>query len=68
MAKKKIVSTNNLRTKSPLHITLTVWLVLKVSTAPEWVWGAIGVLVLVAWISWFKDDYEEIDIFNDDKK
>jgi hypothetical protein len=72
MPKKKVISRQNIKPNPPTYSTLTLWLVLKVTEAPEWVWGAVGLLVVAVWIMWIYDSvtnaHEEVDIFNDDKK
>ena len=66
---KKVISTKNLPRKMPLHLTLTLWLVVKVFNAPEWIWGALGLLLVIAWVGWVhtvvNDKEEEVDIFKD---
>ena len=69
---KKVIDQKNFPRKLPLHMTLTLWLTLKVFNAPEWVWGAVGGLMAIIWIFCLYElgtvDEEKVDIFNDDKK
>jgi len=61
----KVVSRKNTTASLPITSTLVAILALDRWSAPGWVWGALGVIFLVAWISSIIKLYnqEEIDIF-----
>lgn len=50
MPKNKVIKMNNLPTRLPFVATLVYYLVLDRFNAPGWVWGAVGVLMLLVWI------------------
>lgn len=50
---KKVIEYQNLPAKPPLFGTLVVWLSLDRWHAAPWLWGAIGALMLLIWISYF---------------
>lgn len=50
MKKRKVISLNNLPVKLPLFQTLVTALALDYWNAPQWLWGALGLLFLVVWI------------------
>jgi hypothetical protein len=68
----KVISHKNFARRTPLHITLTLLLMLKVFNAPEWVWGAVGLLVVVLWIAFFyrcaTEDETVVNLFDDGTK
>ncbi|MGQ7868712.1 hypothetical protein [Sunxiuqinia sp. sy24] len=50
MKKRKVISLNNLPVKLPLFQTLVTWIALDYWNAPQWLYGALGLLFLVVWI------------------
>lgn len=58
----------NERPKLPVLGTAVVYLLLDKFNSPEWVWGAIGILLLIAWIVAIALIYkmDGIDIFDDE--
>lgn len=67
--KRKVISFNNLPTKPPVLATVVYITALKVYEAPEWLWGAFGLFLLVAWINsvYQITAQEKTDIFKEDK-
>jgi hypothetical protein len=65
--RKKVVSRKNQPTRLPLWQSLTCWLALEYSKAPEWLYGAAGFFFLVAWLAWILSFFreEEVDILAD---
>lgn len=65
--KKFKIDRKNLPTRLPIYNTLIIVIALDYWSAPDWLWGVLGTLVLIAWvsvlISFFKDDY--VDIFHE---
>lgn len=68
--KRKVISSKNLPTTIPISWTLVFAFALDKWNAPQWLWGAIGLLVLFAWIGTIttKIKEEEVDIFEEKKK
>jgi hypothetical protein len=66
--KRYVISSKNFKNRPPLQATMTFGMLLYLTNAREWVWGAVGLLFLLAWIvyfvEFFKYDNEEIDIFD----
>ena len=62
MKEKKVISSKNLPTRSPILSTLVYVLALSYWNAPQWVWGAIGVLLLIIWVTWIASWFLEEDI------
>jgi hypothetical protein len=67
MIKRKVIKYSNLPRKAPVWQTLVYFLALDRFHAPEWVWGAVGLLVLLIWIYFIVDvakyQNEETDVF-----
>jgi hypothetical protein len=70
MAKKYVIHSKNLPTKLPVWQTLTTWLALERGNAPEWLWGAAGLLFLTVWaVSIYGLIKEErIDVFEEEEE
>lgn len=70
MNKKQRISRKNLPWKNPLWVTLVSWMALDHWNAPDWCYGAVGVLMLLFWVgfiaSFFTD--EAVDIFECDQE
>lgn len=68
--KRKVISPKNLPVKYPIAWTLVFAFALDKWHAPEWLWGAVGFLVLISWIAAIslKIKVEEVDIFEEKKK
>jgi hypothetical protein len=65
MSKQKVVARKQLPAYPPVSLTLAIGLTLDRLHAPGWVWGAIGVYVVLVWIGWivcflFRDDPTEL--------
>ena len=52
MDTKKVISRKNLPTRMPLLGTIVYATALDYWNAPQWAWGAVGLLIVVAWIGW----------------
>lgn len=48
---RKTIKYSNIPTSLPLTPTATLYLLMDKFHSPQWLWGAIGLLVLVVWIS-----------------
>jgi len=48
--KKRVLKPNNLPTKLPFFQTLIAMIAMDYYNAPQWVCGAVGLYVLLAWI------------------
>lgn len=64
MKKTKVISYKSLPAKSPIQVTAVIWLVLDRMRAQQWAWGAMGVLVILIWVSYIygRITEEEIEI------
>ena len=64
---RKVISRNNLSFPNPTWVGVVVFLLLDRFNAPQWVFGALGllwVILLAIWVNdWFNSD--KIDIFKD---
>jgi len=70
MKVKKVIKSTSLPTKLPIWSTITTALALDYWNAPQWLWGAMGLLFLIGWISCiicFATE-EEIDLLKNDPK
>lgn len=47
---KQVISHRNLPRRAPVSFTLLAATSCKAFDAPEWAWGAVGLLVLLLWI------------------
>lgn len=70
MKKKKVIDRNELPARYPVVTTIVAFLALDYWKAPQWVWGAVGVLFLIIWIACIIAIYnqEEIEILPKDDK
>jgi hypothetical protein len=61
---RRTISPANLPMRPPLWITVMLWLLLDRVHASAFVWGVVGVLVLLAWIVWIYDmsTREDVDL------
>jgi hypothetical protein len=48
--KVKVIDTSNFPSRLPIFQTLTTWLALDRFNAPQWLWGAMGLLFTIIWI------------------
>ena len=63
----KKISSKNLPNRIPLAPT-AVWItILHYWNAPEWLYGFFILVLLAAWIKYFNDQEEFIDIFEEPK-
>lgn len=62
MKKKKVVSYQNERASPPWVQTAIVYLLLDKWHAPQWLWGAFGLLFLALWISQIIDMMHQIEL------
>jgi hypothetical protein len=70
MNERKVISGENLPMRMPLYATLLAWLVLDKVQAPGWLWGAIGLALVLLWIIWIIDVVyrKDVDIFTEENK
>lgn len=66
MKTRKVVHGKNLTMRCPLVATLVFWLVLDRLDAAGWVWGAVGVVLVIGWIAWIVDllNVDQVDVFD----
>ena len=69
MKKRNVIKSSNLRLRSPVMSGLIIYMALDKWNAPEWLWGVLGLLVLMWIITFIIDMFNttEIDLFADDK-
>ena len=67
MKKTTVLSPENLPTRFPIAWTLVYVFALDKWNAPQWLWGAVGLLILLMWIGAITQKIKEkrIDIFKD---
>lgn len=67
--KKKVISRTLMPTPIPVIHTLIIILALDFWNAPEWLWGVVGVYLLILWAGFFTRIFntEEVDIFAEPK-
>jgi hypothetical protein len=49
MKSRKVLSRKNIPSKLPIWNSLTCWLSLEYFKAPQWLYGAMGVLFVIIW-------------------
>ena len=62
MKSRKVLAWKNLPTRCPLMGTLVLWLLLDRLDAVGWVWGAVGVVMLIGWLGWIIDTFKDEQI------
>lgn len=69
MSKKKKIARSNLPVKFPIQLTVVVALALDYWNAPEWLIGAVSLLMVFLWIGVIKEvwEKEDVDLLNNDK-
>jgi hypothetical protein len=55
MKQKPVVDERNLPRKAPVNITLILIVGLRAFEAPQWSWGAIGVILAFLWFKYVRD-------------
>jgi hypothetical protein len=68
---KKVINSKNLPSRMPLLGTIVYATALDYWNAPQWAWGAVGLLIVVAWIGWIVAkvrEEEQDDIFETPQK
>lgn len=67
---KKVISRKNLPNKMPVTFTIVCFLAMDYWGAPQWLFGAIGLLVLLLWIGFFYSlvNNDEVDLFDATKE
>lgn len=65
MKTKLEISSNNLPIRSPISFTLLLYLVFDKWNVPEWIYGAVGFLLLLWFIGWIINVVKSrsVDIF-----
>jgi len=67
MKKRKVISNNNLRIRNPLWVMAILYLLFDKWDVPQWVYGAVGLLLLL-WLIVFLVDWfntTNVDIFKE---
>ncbi len=69
MESKKVINKKNLPSRIPLVGTIVYITALDYWNAPEWLWGVVGVIMVVGWVSFFfgLGTEKEIDLFVEKK-
>lgn len=67
MKEVKVISNKNLQSRLPLLSTLVTILALDYWKAPEWLWGCLGLLFLLMWITSIVRlvNEESVDVFEE---
>ena len=61
MKKRKVIDSNNLPTKMPLHLSLTIILIIKVFNTSELWCGVMYTLLALLWLSYIYRRFTETD-------
>lgn len=66
MKHRKVIKRSNFPTRLPVISTAIIYLLLKECNAPDWLWGAVGAIMLIIWVTsfWFLIIEEDVDIFS----
>jgi len=66
MESKKVISKKNLPIRSPILATVVYVLSMDYWNAPQWLWGAVGLLLVFIWIGWIISFFnqDEVDIMS----
>lgn len=69
MKPKKVLKANNLPSRYPIFPTIVTWLALDHWNAPQWMYGACGLLFVIFWLNAIYNNVtqEEIDLFKNDE-
>ena len=51
MKQRRVLSALDLPTRLPIMTTIVAWLLLDRLSAPGWVWGIAGTLLVIYWIA-----------------
>jgi hypothetical protein len=51
MGKRNVLSRKNLPTRLPLLLSIVLWLVMDRLNSPQWLYGALGAVMLLVWIA-----------------
>lgn len=64
--KKKVIKVGNLPTRLPLLTTAVSWLILDRIQAPSWLFGSVGTILFIIWVTALHSMLTErkIDIFH----
>ena len=65
MTKKTCIKQENMPKKLPIMTTAFWWMFLDYTEAPEWLFGAFAVLLVIAWIAAIHKivTYDQKDVF-----
>lgn len=70
MKARKVIPLKCLPSRPPVFKTVVVWIALDHWHAPQWLYGAVGLLFILLWCAaihgWATQ--EEVDIFKEEKK
>jgi len=59
MSNKKVISYKNLPTRFPLQSTILYVMALFYFNAPQWLFGVVGVLLVLMWATWVYSVFEK---------
>lgn len=52
MTKRKVLALRSIQSRPPLIFTLLMWVMLDHFDPAGWMWGAVGVLVILLWVAY----------------
>ena len=63
---KKVISSSNLPAKYPLFQALTSWIALEHWNAPQWLFGAVGLIFILLFLNAIGHNLidEDVDLFD----
>lgn len=67
MKVKKVISSKNLPRRAPFLDTIVYVTAMDYWNAPQWLWGAVGLLLLIGWISFIyvKKHEEDVEVMKE---
>lgn len=67
MKKNKVIKSSSIETSSPMATTILYVLAMDYWNAPQWLWGAFGLILLAMWVLYFYSFFteERVDLFKD---
>lgn len=72
MSKYHVIKHSSLPARSPLLLTIVMWLLLDRLQSVQWAWGAVGVILVLIWIGFiirvFTDSQADLAGFGERKK
>lgn len=62
MEKNYVLARKHMPYRSPIVFTIVMYLFMDHVHSPQWVWGAVGLFVLIMWITYFVGIHNEKEV------